>query len=143
MRRSEPTRPQSPGVTRLEDVRDWLHVPTWMRAPLADSKRPIDGLWLVVGGDDALTVETASRLRARGGVVVVVREGHRFAASDDGYLVRPAADEDYEALFRDLRKRRVWARGVVHLWNVGRPSAEEPRRRRASPAFASWRSRVR
>ena len=29
----------APVVARLEDVKDWLHVPTWMRAPLADTKR--------------------------------------------------------------------------------------------------------
>ena len=101
-----------------------MHVPTWMRAPLADSKRPIDGLWLSSAATTLSLSRTASRLRARGGVVAVVREGPAFAASDDGYLVRPAADEDYEALFRDLRKRGVRARGIVHLWNVGSPPAE-------------------
>lgn len=107
---------------RREELKDWFHVPTWARADIA-ARRPIEGSWLVFGGEDTLTADVTARLRMHGASVTVVRAAHAFSANGDAdFALRPESDADYHALFAALRGRAL--DGVLHLWNVGPEAAD-------------------
>jgi NAD(P)-dependent dehydrogenase (short-subunit alcohol dehydrogenase family)/acyl carrier protein len=82
-------------------------------------QHPIDGAWLIFGGDNDLTFSTAAALRARGAVVGIVREGIRFETLGNlDYSLRPTVDADYATLFARVKRDGVPLRGILHLWNA-------------------------
>ncbi len=118
----EPGAPQPAAApVRRGDPADWLYVPSWKRAPLlaAPKWNGQDSGWLVFMDSSGLGEDLARRLEERGGEVVRVSPGERFA--DLGGLrfeVRPDAVEDHLALLRELGARGLRPRRFLHLWNV-------------------------
>ncbi|GAA3155856.1 type I polyketide synthase [Nonomuraea roseoviolacea] len=102
----------------------WLYLPVWRQTapPAAAERQP--GSWLVFTRD-GLADEAADRLRAAvaptGAAVTVVRPGDAYAATADGYTIRPGDVADSLALLRDLRLTGRPLDRVVHLWTLDAP----------------------
>lgn len=104
---------------------DWLFLPVWHQKPGAPA--PADGPWLVYA-DDVFTDDVLHETRlagSSGGDVVRVFPGDRFAATDEGYRLRPGSVADTVALLSALRGKGKLPRRVVHLWTLSRAAAED------------------
>jgi phthiocerol/phenolphthiocerol synthesis type-I polyketide synthase E len=101
------------------DAAEWLHVPSWTRAPLAPSAVPEPpSEWLVLADDGGIGARLAGRLEERGHTVAVAYAGDGFArCGDRGYTVRPGSADDLRALAGALDGAGV--RRIVHLWGIG------------------------
>ncbi|MDR8412933.1 SDR family NAD(P)-dependent oxidoreductase [Nonomuraea sp. 3-1Str] len=100
----------------------WLYLPVWRQtAPPAAAERRPDS-WLVFAGDDGVAGEAVAALRAAvaatGAPVTLVRPGDAYAATGDGYTIRPGDVTDTLALLRDLRLTGRPLDRVVHLWTL-------------------------
>ncbi|MEV0144429.1 MULTISPECIES: SDR family NAD(P)-dependent oxidoreductase [unclassified Nonomuraea] len=106
----------------------WLYLPVWRQtAPPAAAERRPDS-WLVFAGDDGAAGEAVARLRAAvastGAPVTLVRPGDAYAATGDGYTIRPGDVTDTLALLRDLRLTGRPLDRVVHLWTLDAPALD-------------------
>jgi acyl transferase domain-containing protein/thioesterase domain-containing protein/acyl carrier protein len=85
-------------LTRKADIGDWADVLGWEIAALTGTAPQLRGAWLVLAGEDALSVAVLAALAGAGASVTVLRAGPGFAATSDGFTLRPDAPEDFEAL---------------------------------------------
>ncbi|HEV2779527.1 MAG TPA: SDR family NAD(P)-dependent oxidoreductase [Actinophytocola sp.] len=98
----------------------WVHAPVWRQTAPRAGALPA-ARWLVFTDDgpaDSLCERLEYRLVAAGGSVVRVRPGDAFAATDDGYVVRPGESADLRTLLRELRDGAGLPERVVHLWTL-------------------------
>ncbi|WBB80640.1 SDR family NAD(P)-dependent oxidoreductase [Micromonospora sp. WMMD882] len=110
------------GADLLHELR-WEPAPTWTSPPEQADWR---GRWLVLA-DRGSALDAA--LRARGGDCVVVRPGDRYRRlGDDAYEVDPARPEHLVDLLAEAFDAQRPCRGVVHLWALDAPGAEDPER---------------
>lgn len=103
---------------RESEVERWFHVPTWQRALALPTARDagVSGRWLILGAEHEPAHVLVSALCAAGHTVIPVRAGDSFASDDNGYRLRPASGDDYDALFDDLAARGTLPDRVLHLW---------------------------
>lgn len=126
----EPGKTQAAPTTRSLrkklDVADWFYQPSWHRqllpseAPTKGDAPVEDGAWLVFVDETGFGEALVARLRGEGHRVVTVRanEGALAPDGDDGYLLRPDAAEDYDALWNALESRSLVPRRICHLWSL-------------------------
>ncbi|MDZ7630669.1 MAG: SDR family NAD(P)-dependent oxidoreductase [Gemmatimonadaceae bacterium] len=124
---------QSPASAALEnqraDLADWFFSPSWLRVPALRraANAPIQGRWVIIGGDDELTHAVRGKLEAGGASVTTIVSGHAPSAlSTDVVSARLGEVDDYSALLRDFRSRGEPVRGIVSLRGVGTPAGDEP-----------------
>ncbi|MFI5911647.1 SDR family NAD(P)-dependent oxidoreductase [Dactylosporangium sp. NPDC051541] len=110
----DPYAPAQP-VAGQRPVDEWFQVPSWRQGPPVTGTEPIDRCLLFTDGTDGL----AATLRAAGTEVMTVRPGAGFAEGPDGFTVRPASREDYDA----LTARVGPLTRVVHAWTATAPPA--------------------
>ncbi|WP_155349073.1 type I polyketide synthase [Acrocarpospora pleiomorpha] len=92
----------------------WLYLPVWRQtaAPAPSAEQP--GSWLVYTREGAAD-DVAAEL---GATVTLVRPGEGYAATADGYTIRPGSVADTLALLRDLRAGGRPLDRVLHLWTL-------------------------
>ncbi|MFL5538621.1 MAG: acyltransferase domain-containing protein, partial [Longimicrobiaceae bacterium] len=116
-RAASPASPPSPAA----DPAEWLHLPTWTRAPLPapDAGAADAAAWLVLADEAGIGAELAGRLAALGHRVTVVRAGGELRrVGDRGYTARPGSAGDLAALRQMLRAAGEDPRRVVLLWGI-------------------------
>ena len=97
--RQTATKPVS--LDKKPDPADWFYVPVWRQEkPTAPAALP-EGPWLVLADEAGLGERLAADLAGSGREVVTAAPG-----------------EDLEALLRDLGRRALLPRHIVHLWSV-------------------------
>jgi phthiocerol/phenolphthiocerol synthesis type-I polyketide synthase E len=103
--------------TRNNNIEDWLFTPTWLRASASKGIVPsLTGVWLVLGGSEALAGAVADRIAKAGGESLRVRDGSSYAKADDGsYQLRVGNAEDGAMFGRDLRKEGRKLAGAIIL----------------------------
>jgi len=106
-------------AARKPDPADWLYLPVWRPSAAAPAAGAAAGRWLVLAAGDSLSSALADGLRGRGGTVVRVMPGERFARRDGAtYVVRPAAADDSRRLVVEALSGGPPLRGVVHMWSL-------------------------
>jgi phthiocerol/phenolphthiocerol synthesis type-I polyketide synthase E len=102
---------------RNNNIEDWLFAPTWLRANLSkDVVSSLTGVWLVVGGSEALAGAVADRIAKTGGDSLRVRDNSFYAKVDDGsYQLRVGNTEDGAMFGRDLRREGRKLAGAIVL----------------------------
>jgi acyl transferase domain-containing protein len=110
---------------RKPNPEDWFYAPHWKPCPLpASNATPSD--WIVFGGGAAPGTDLATRLRAMGHTVDLVRAGDGFAAPGaHSYEIDPNRSEDYDRVLEALSptpERMVYCAGrdfdfygLIHL----------------------------
>ncbi len=88
----------APPLARISDPADWVEVLEWTERPRSGGAAELGGDWLVLAGGDAFSEAVLARLGAAGARVTVLRAGDGFAASPEGFVLRPDAPADFEAL---------------------------------------------
>jgi phthiocerol/phenolphthiocerol synthesis type-I polyketide synthase E len=102
-------------------------VPVWRQLASAGERR-VPSRVLALADDSGVI---AGLLAERGSEVVRVCRGAKYECDGpDGYRVRPASREDYEALLADLMARGGIPAHIVHCWTM----ADDP----ADSADATW-----
>ncbi|NVP53967.1 non-ribosomal peptide synthetase/type I polyketide synthase [Mycoplana rhizolycopersici] len=94
----EATEDPAPVLARIADPSEWVEVLGWAERPRSGVATQPGGDWLVLAGDDAVSEAVLARLSEAGARVSVLRVGDAFAAAAGGYVLRPDAQEDFEAL---------------------------------------------
>ncbi|MEV6153288.1 SDR family NAD(P)-dependent oxidoreductase [Nonomuraea sp. NPDC052129] len=95
----------------------WMYLPVWRQtAAPAPGEQP--GSWLVYTRDGLADQVAAELRRTAGATVTLVRPGDAYAATPDGYTVRPGNVGDTLSLLRDLRAAGRPLERVVHLWTL-------------------------
>jgi acyl transferase domain-containing protein len=112
------------GLPKLPEER-WLHLPTWRQtaAPAPAPSQP--GSWLVYTRDGVageVTAALGATIDPAG--LCLVRPGDAYAATADGYLIRPGNVDDASAMLRDLRAAGRPLERVLHLWSLGADAGE-------------------
>jgi acyl transferase domain-containing protein/thioesterase domain-containing protein len=113
-------------LTRIADLRDWFHRPTWRPAPLPlGSAGPPQRVVLLLD-EDGPGEALALALAARGCEVARVVRGPSFlSAGKHRYAVNPGERGDFETLLEELRSAEFAPDHFVHLWLArGRKSHE-------------------
>ena len=107
---------------KKNEIADWLYVPSWKKAFPIKAAACETGAWLIAGGEE-LGMAMAERLRCRGESVITVESGVAFEEiTDDRYVIRLGAREDYSAVLAALRRRGSRIGRVVHMW-LAEPAA--------------------
>jgi acyl transferase domain-containing protein/thioesterase domain-containing protein len=113
-------------LRKLPDLASWFYAPTWKPAPAPPPGEPTGAPWLVFDGATGLADALAARLPDQPLVRVVA--GPAYAkVSDDHYVIRPDAREDYETLVAELQQQDRLPEQIVHLWGVTVAKPEWPR----------------
>ncbi|MBV9790940.1 MAG: SDR family NAD(P)-dependent oxidoreductase, partial [Chloroflexi bacterium] len=119
----ESNKPRKGSLRKKPDVADWFYIPSWKRslAPVAASST--NGAhaerWLVFSDSQGLSAELATRLQQSGREVVTVLSGNQFdKLNQTTYSLDPAARDEYDELFKNLRDDDKLPTIIAHLWNV-------------------------
>jgi acyl transferase domain-containing protein/thioesterase domain-containing protein/acyl carrier protein len=108
---------------RIDDLSRWGWRPHWRPRSAEAEADDLAALppetWLVFADDAGIAAATATRLRAAGQRVVMVRAGDAFARDGEGYVLSPERGrEGYDALLRDLVARGLSPSRIAHFWLV-------------------------
>jgi acyl transferase domain-containing protein/acyl carrier protein len=108
---------------RLE-MKEWFYVPSWKRSLLP---KQLNGrglrdrklCWLVFVDGCGLGFGLIEQLEQQNQEVIVVQIGEKFAMLSKGtYTVNPEAEDDYDALIREMRNLGKNPQKIIHLWSV-------------------------
>ncbi|NIM12912.1 MAG: amino acid adenylation domain-containing protein [Candidatus Aminicenantes bacterium] len=122
---------QSPKKT---DISDWFYIPSWKRRPLVFGnlqarEKPGKSCWLLFINEGSMVRQMVRQLKMDGYHVITVSIGPGFSLEDADeytYTINPRQDQDYEALFNDLRLKGKTPHKIIHLWNVREGDEGEP-----------------
>ena len=115
------SRPASEEATKKRALPDWFYLPSWERS--ATHKVPSEcaakRCVLLFLDEGELGQALSTRLRTAGQEVVTIRSGSRFAKHDSwSYVLEPAEQEGYTALWLELTRDGVLPHQVVRLWTL-------------------------
>lgn len=105
----------APPLVRIADPTDWVEVFEWTERPRSGGPAELGGDWLVLAGGDAFSEAVLARLGAAGARLTVLRAGDGFAASPEGFVLRPEVPADFAALAAALPSV---PRRVLCLWGA-------------------------
>ncbi|UFZ08167.1 SDR family NAD(P)-dependent oxidoreductase [Bradyrhizobium ontarionense] len=124
-------------ATKKPDIEDWFYLPCWkpsLAAPAGASATPAH-TWLLFLDHGGVGRDLADQLGRGGAAVVTVAAGNAFRRDGENYVIDPRRAEDYRALLRELGKRGLAPRRIVHLWQLThRDQAGVPSRSRFDAA---------
>ncbi|OKH20886.1 polyketide synthase [Hydrococcus rivularis NIES-593] len=102
------------------DLSDWFYIPSWKRSlPPQRFSSKVGDIWLLFVDECGLGENIAQKLVMAKQDVIIVKIGQQFACHGDrDYQISPQQREDYETLFKELRKQQTIPNKIVHLWNV-------------------------
>ncbi|WP_283133516.1 type I polyketide synthase [Rhizohabitans arisaemae] len=112
---------------------DYFTVPSWRQTKPLPPRALTLTRALLFGGPESTGLRDA--LRARGAEVIEVLPGERFERTADGYTLRPAERDDYEALAEELTAAGGVPADVIHAWALDGPAAGD--------ADGTWRAQDR
>ncbi|WP_460930943.1 SDR family NAD(P)-dependent oxidoreductase, partial [Oleiagrimonas citrea] len=101
---------------------DSFFVPSWKRAGTVDgaleAATPEDGsCWLIFADANGIGDALAAAVKPLGIESVLVRQSETFSVAEDGSLmVRVSEREDYTAVLKELKQRKLTPHRIVHLW---------------------------
>lgn len=101
---------------------DWFYVPLWKEAAAPTSKVETkatgeEATWLAFIDEGQLGQQLVESLEKRGCAVVCVKPGEYFSRlGDRSYVINPARQNDYDALFQKLSATPPAK--ILHLWNL-------------------------
>ncbi|MDX2236200.1 MAG: beta-ketoacyl synthase N-terminal-like domain-containing protein [Hyphomonadaceae bacterium] len=112
----------APAIARAPDSASWVSAPVWSRNPHpAAATNAAAAPWLVLAGDDDVSVALVAALRAKGATVFVARPGDGFTAAGAEATLRPDSVEDFAGLIAHLDAAgRPGA--IVHAWSLQAPA---------------------
>ena len=110
-----------------ESLKDWLYELRWDASPLTPetTARDGEGRWLIFADGDASAAGLAARLRARGGMPVLVSPGESYSAGRGRCTIDPTKPDHYSRLIGKNLNHGARLRGVVYLWGAA-PAATAP-----------------
>ncbi|WP_308159058.1 SDR family NAD(P)-dependent oxidoreductase [Amycolatopsis magusensis] len=115
---------------QAESVRTLAYTPVWRPAPLAERPGAADPV-LVIGADPTLAETLGGRM---------VRPGGSFTADGDGWRLRFDEEQDWTALFEELKRRDEQPAAIV--WDaISLPADQGPfgqDARRMAKLFRGW-----
>ncbi len=106
------------------DTSGWFHRPAWREAPaVAQDAAALAGRRILVFDEEhGLGAAVSGRIRAAGGVPVVVRQGSGFArASATEYVLDPANADGFRRLAAAVCAAEDRLAGVVDCWSAAPP----------------------
>lgn len=113
---AKPKKPAKQGQPR-----EWLYAPQWQLAPLervSENDAKLARV-LVFSHRCDLGEHLVQQLQNQGKTAIVVDISDRFIQwGEKGYCIDPSSEQDYEALFADLRDRDLLPTSLVHLWTI-------------------------
>ena len=129
----EPDAGWGPAVTcpqvavKTPDTGRWFYAPSWQRIPaaappaatVARAHAGTPGGFLVFATGSDLDAALLANLAALGaGEPRVVAPGSDFAATAEGFAVRPGQAGDYDRVVAALQEQEALPETVVHLWSA-------------------------
>ncbi len=124
-------------LTRNSDITDWFYTPVWEQAVM-DGHSSLESLeefhWLVFSDESQFGDQLSQRLRHMTSNVTVVTRGDEYRKEDQGsFTINPAADDDYDKLFKEVKEWGEVPITIVHLWSVTGGTAPGSRDGKESP----------
>ncbi len=113
---------------REESLDDLLYAYQWRTQPRPETDISLEqASWLIFADKGGSGARLADQLRARGEFCILVRAGSAFdECGPESYRINPGCPEDMLRLVQAVvGPDRRPCRGVVHLWNLDAPRAEE------------------
>jgi acyl transferase domain-containing protein/acyl carrier protein len=105
---------------------DLLYAYEWRRQPIAGKTKEVEGPWLIFADRSGVGEQLAAELRANNAECTLVFAGSAFVKNGvDRYEIQPGHDEDMVELLRAVLLPDRPYRGIVHLWGLDAPSAED------------------
>ncbi len=118
-------------LAKRKDVREWLYVPSWRRAPIVGDLPPANGdhaPWLILR--DELGGPLAQILEEAGYQVLQGRPGEGFRVEAAGrFTLRPGHSGDILALIAYLDDHGLLPETIVIAWNTPEDDFDSARRR--------------
>jgi acyl transferase domain-containing protein/NADPH:quinone reductase-like Zn-dependent oxidoreductase/aryl carrier-like protein len=122
---------QRVGGDTEEDLDDLLYTYEWRRQPACnDNENNLVGArrWLLFADRGGVGEQLAKKLRDAGADCILVFAGSAFARNGGGrYEIHPGRREDMVELLRIVHTADHPCHGIVHLWNLDAPPAEDLR----------------
>ncbi len=104
-------------LTRIGDVRDWFHRPSWHPSALPPGGVAASTRFVLFLDEDGPGEALAEKLGTRGHQVVRVMRGPSFqSVGKQRYVLNPAERSDYDALLEELARIEFVPEHFVHLW---------------------------
>jgi acyl transferase domain-containing protein/acyl-CoA synthetase (AMP-forming)/AMP-acid ligase II/acyl carrier protein len=111
---------------------EWLYELQWQPKPLpVPSLDPLPeeqrGRWILFTDGDPAGQALLQRLEAQGETCILVSQGESYAVREGAnYLIDPSRPEQFHQLLNDvLGAGQLPCRGIVHLWGLRTPPADE------------------
>jgi thioesterase domain-containing protein/NAD(P)-dependent dehydrogenase (short-subunit alcohol dehydrogenase family)/acyl carrier protein len=102
---------------------DWLYQVRWIQKDAIQSADPLPGRWIILADKTGVGDALAQRIRARGGVAVLVRASTSYAInSGDDISVDPMNSVDFDRLWAEHGTR---CERVVQLWSLDAPNLDD------------------
>ncbi|WP_091834465.1 type I polyketide synthase [Marininema halotolerans] len=110
-------------IEKRSDMADWFYQPVWEKKTyphhLLEKGGGSPATWLLFVDKEGVGKKVAAGLQAEGHQVVLVSAQTSFVDHGHGnYGMDATKEEDYQSLFKKLRKRGVFPDRIVHFWNV-------------------------
>ena len=111
-------------LTKRTDIADWFYLPAWKQTappvtfapeePTANTAR-----YLIFLDECGVGQRLAKQLEAAGREIVTVKAGGSFRKlGERSFSISPYQAGDYDALFNELRTRKLIPQVICHLWGV-------------------------
>jgi acyl transferase domain-containing protein/acyl carrier protein len=109
-------------LSKTEDIADWFYIPLWKQTKLSI----LNSVEIPTGSQVLFFIDACdfgSRLVKRfeqsGQHVTIVKAGTGFRnESQQVYYVNPKESNDYDTLFKELKKLKRIPNMIVHSWNI-------------------------
>jgi acyl transferase domain-containing protein len=108
---------------------NWLYLPTWKRAGLADAGTHIldnTGTILIFMDEQGVGAAMAKIFAQQNATVITVEAGKAYAKTNPHHFtIDPASYSDYEQLFADLKQQQQLPARILHLFSItqGQPES--------------------
>lgn len=107
--------------TKIPDIKDWFYVPSWKRSiiPLNAQKNQKNSDYLVFMDAIGWGERLVGILQSEGNNIIKVHYGNKYIKGMGlEYTINPSRADDYESLYRSLRRQRIIPNKIIHLWNI-------------------------
>ncbi len=106
-------------LNKKPELADWFYIPSWKRSNINETLPLISTTHLLFADECGLGEKIVKRLERDGQNVITVKVGTEFnKISDRLYNLNPQQEDDYHALYQELRDRNQLPKTILHLWSV-------------------------
>ncbi|WP_371170604.1 type I polyketide synthase [Aliiroseovarius sp. 2305UL8-7] len=100
-------------IPRIPDIDKWFETLEWCPAPRQGPIPDLGQEWLVFANSDTFSDEVCQVITDAGARVIRIKPGDKFAATEDGFELRPNMSEDYDLLGQSLSEIPQY---ILSLW---------------------------